>query len=254
MKLKKTISLMMAASCIVFGMTACSDNGNSNATTSGSTESGSVSSASNVDSNGISYTTTGVNQLEKPKSGDTVATISVKDYGDIKIRLFKDSAPKAYENFVTHAKAGYYDGVTFHRVMDEFMIQGGDPKGNGTGGESIWGDSFKPEIDSSLRHYRGALCMAQDSNYNIGSQFYIVQNDSMTDSILSQYGSNMTDEVRANYQKLGGTPWLDDSYTVFGQVYDGMKVVDKIAKAEVNSDDKPIKDIKITSVKISTVK
>lgn len=252
MKLKKTLSLMLAASCLTFGMTACSGSGDSAATGSGLTDSGSVSSS--ADANGITYTQTDADQLASPRSGDTVAIITVKDYGKIKIKLFKESAPKAYENFVTHARAGYYNGVIFHRVIEDFMVQTGDPEGTGLGGESIWGDSFKPEIDSSLRHYRGALAMAQDSYYNIGSQFYIVQNSKVTDSVMSQYSSSMTDEVAANYEELGGTPWLDNEYTVFGQVYEGMDIVDEIAGVDVDENSKPEKDIKISSIKISTVK
>ena len=78
-------------------------------------------------------------QFESPKDGQTVAEIVVKDYGSIKVMLFEEQAPKAVENFVTHAQEGYYDGLTFHRVIADFMIQGGDPTGDGTGGESIWG-------------------------------------------------------------------------------------------------------------------
>ena len=81
--------------------------------------------------------------LEKPKKGETIAIIKVKDYGEIKLKFFKDEAPKAVENFLTHAKNGYYNGQIFHRVINEFMIQGGDPTGTGTGGESIWKEPFR---------------------------------------------------------------------------------------------------------------
>ena len=81
--------------------------------------------------------------LEKPKKGETIAIIKVKDYGEIKLKFFKDEAPKAVENFLTHAKNGYYNGQIFHRVINDFMIQGGDPTGTGTGGESIWKEAFR---------------------------------------------------------------------------------------------------------------
>lgn len=81
--------------------------------------------------------------LENPKKGETIAIIKVKDYGEIKLKFFKDEAPKAVENFLTHAKNGYYNGQIFHRVINEFMIQGGDPTGTGTGGESIWKEPFR---------------------------------------------------------------------------------------------------------------
>ena len=81
--------------------------------------------------------------LEKTKKGETIAIIKVKDYGEIKLKFFKDEAPKAVENFLTHAKNGYYNGQIFHRVINDFMIQGGDPTGTGTGGESIWKEPFR---------------------------------------------------------------------------------------------------------------
>lgn len=98
-------------------------------------------------------------QLRQPAAGDTVATIKTS-MGDIKVVLFPDAAPKAVENFTTHAENGYYDGVIFHRVIPDFMIQGGDPLGKGIGGESIWGKPFKDEFSRDYHNLRGALCMA----------------------------------------------------------------------------------------------
>ena len=95
--------------------------------------------------------------------------------GVIKIRLFPDDAPKAVENFVTHAKEGYYDGLTFHRVINDFMIQGGDPTGTGMGGESIWGAPFEDEFSDYAYNFRGALSMANAGANTNGSQFFIVQ-------------------------------------------------------------------------------
>ena len=95
-------------------------------------------SADNID-----YITLQKEALENPKKGETIAIIKVKDYGEIKLKFFKDEAPKAVENFLTHAKNGYYNGQIFHRVINEFMIQGGDPTGTGTGGESIWKEPFR---------------------------------------------------------------------------------------------------------------
>lgn len=98
------------------------------------------------------------------------------DMGSITIRLFPQFAPKAVENFTTHAKNGYYDGLTFHRVIEDFMIQGGDPAGNGTGGESIWKAPFEDEFTDVLHNFRGALSMANSGANTNGSQFFIVQN------------------------------------------------------------------------------
>ena len=109
--------------------------------------------------------------------------------GDIEVMLFPEEAPKAVENFLTHAKEGYYNGISFHRVIKDFMIQGGDPNGDGTGGESIWGQSFEDEFSDDLHNFRGALCMANAGYHTNGSQFFIVQTGSpVTDknAILQQ--------------------------------------------------------------------
>ncbi|MEG0230141.1 MAG: peptidylprolyl isomerase, partial [Oscillospiraceae bacterium] len=112
-------------------------------------------------------------QFKAPEKGQQIATMKVKDFGDIKIMLFADEAPKAVENFATHAKDGYFDGLTFHRVIAEFMIQGGDPQGTGMGGESIWGEPFKDEFSPKLRNFTGALNMENSGPDTNVSQFYI---------------------------------------------------------------------------------
>ena len=126
-----------------------------------------------------------MNQLDRPQKGETIAVMHTS-LGDISIRLFPDKAPKTVENFVTHAKNGYYDGLKFHRVINDFMIQGGDPRGNGTGGESIWGDSFEDEFDVELHNLRGALSMANAGPNTNGSQFFIVQAKSVDPRLISQ--------------------------------------------------------------------
>lgn len=196
-------------------------------------------------------------QLEKPKTGDTVAVIKTS-MGEVSVRLFPEVAPKAVENFVTHSRNGYYNGLTFHRVMNEFMIQGGDPMGTGCGGESIWGKPFKDEFDLYARNYRGALSMANAGPGTNGSQFFIVQaHDAPANMIAQMEGMTKEDgfpqEVTENYKAVGGTPWLDFRHTVFGQVYDGMDIVDAIAGVKVGAGDKPVKAVTIDSITISTV-
>ena len=163
-------------------------------------------------------------------------------YGDITIKLFNKYAPLAVENFITHAKQSYYNNTIFHRVINNFMIQGGDPKGDGSGGESIWkgkdssidsGNGFKNEISKSLYNIRGAVSMANAGADTNGSQFFIVH----------------------NAYKKGGVPSLDGDYTVFGQVIKGMSVVDKIAEAKVEDSSsgeasKPVDPVKITNITI----
>ena len=195
-----------------------------------------------------------MNQLEKPAKGETIATMHTS-MGDISLRLFGDKAPKAVENFITHAKEGYYDGLIFHRVIRDFMIQGGDPNGTGTGGESIWGKPFEDEFDIELRNYRGALSMANAGPHTNGSQFFIVQSGSVPDGMLSQMEGlaeqGYPAEVTAQYREVGGTPWLDFRHTVFGQVFDGMDVVDAIAAPPVGAQDKPATDVVIQSIDIA---
>ncbi len=205
-------------------------------------------------------------QLEGVQKGDTIATIHT-NMGDIKVWFFPEYAPKAVENFTTHAKEGYYDNVTFHRVINNFMIQGGDPDGTGMGGESIWGAEFENEVTYDLRNFRGALCMANAGPDTNGSQFYIVQNKDIGDDYKQQLasldksediggglkaGDIYTDEVIAEYTNNGGYPSLDMGYTVFGQVYEGMDVVDAIAAVETDDNDKPLTDVVITGIEVGT--
>lgn len=192
-------------------------------------------------------------QFEKPAK-DAEVIVMKTSKGTIKMRLFPEKAPKTVENFVTHAKEGYYDGLTFHRVINGFMIQGGDPLGNGTGGESIWGDSFEDEFDVELHNLRGALSMANAGPNTNGSQFFIVQAKSVDPRLISQM-KNMSDsfpaETVAGYESVGGTPHLDFRHTVFGQVYDGMVVVDAIAAVKTGRNDMPVEDVLISSIDVS---
>ena len=191
-------------------------------------------------------------QLEKPVSGDTVAIMHTT-MGDIKIKLFKEETPKTFENFTTHAKNGYYNGLIFHRVIKDFMIQGGDPMGSGIGGESIWGRKFEDEFTPNLHNLRGALSMANAGPNTNGSQFFIVQADTCPANMLEQM-EDLPDafppECAKAYAEMGGTPWLDFRHTVFGQVYEGMDVVDKIANCKVGMNDKPMFDVTIESIEI----
>ncbi|MDT2753661.1 peptidylprolyl isomerase [Enterococcus pseudoavium] len=199
-----------------------------------------------------------LNKLELPQLTDKVADDQylvemVTTEGTIKLKLFPDQAPKAVENFVKHAKDGYYKDTPFHRVIKDFMIQGGDPKGDGTGGESIWKEGFDTENSNQLYNIRGALSMARsqsrDSN---GSQFFIVTNkEDVSDGLAIQY---YPEKIIEQYKK-GGAPNLDGEYTVFGQVTEGMDVVDKIAAGEVKdsgSGEKstPTKPVKVSEIKI----
>ena len=134
--------------------------------------------------------------------------------GDISLVLDADAAPKAVTNFMMLTQDGYYDGVTFHRVIDDFMIQGGDPTGTGSGGQSAYGGDFEDE-DNSIRMERGVLAMANAGSDTNGSQFFIIQAEA-------------------------GTPHLQGRHTAFGRVVEGMDVVDAIARVETDERDRPV--------------
>lgn len=171
--------------------------------------------------------------------------------GTIKIKLFPQYAPKAVENFIKHSEEGYYNGLIFHRVIPDFMIQGGDPSGNGTGGESIWGHPFEDEFSSNAYNIRGALSMANSGENTNGSQFFIVQNTKLDPQMKEQMEQvGYPKEIIEAYDKNGGTPWLDHRHTVFGQVIEGMDVVDKIANTPRDAKDKPNTDVKIEKIKV----
>ena len=243
-------------------------------------------------------------QLSAPKAGETVAILHTS-MGDMSVRFFPEAAPKTVENFLTHAKNGYYDGLIFHRVIEDFMIQGGDPKGNGSGGESIWGGKFEDEFDKNLHNLRGSLAMANSGPATNGSQFFINQggpsgktaaelkdacekNQESTeqqveiyyDQYVQVYGEQFTamyptvkhflyanltpaaelvpDEVWELYAKYGGSYHLDGAsryiggHTVFGQVYEGLDVLDAIAAVETDENDKPTTDVIINSIEVIT--
>jgi len=205
--------------------------------------------------------------MTPPEAGEEFVVIHT-NFGEIHIRLFPEIAPLAVENFVTHAVSGFYDDMIFHRVIDGFMIQGGDPLGTGLGGQSIWGRPFGDELTTRLRHVRGALSMANAGPFTNGSQFFIVQNsglhpydqaefehaltrlDEFSDALGLYLGDIYPAELIQHFLEHGGTPGLDFSHTVFGQVFYGMDVVDAIAAVAVSGNDRPIYDVVIERIEI----
>lgn len=187
--------------------------------------------------------------------GETVAEIKIKNYGSIWIRFFEDAAPKAVENFTTLAKEGYYDGLIFHRIIEDFMIQGGDDTGLGTGGKSIWGDPFEDEFNETLYPLKGSLCMANSGPNTNKSQFFLVQSSETYDEETMDYVSKQTniafnEEAKAAYKEVGGTPWLYMKHTVFGQIYEGLDLLDQIAAVPTDKKDRPLEDVVIETIRI----
>lgn len=188
-------------------------------------------------------------QLDLANVTGPKATIKT-NHGDIKVQLFPDQAPKAVENFVALAKDGYYDGIIFHRVIPDFMIQGGDPTGTGAGGESSFGGSFEDEFSPEAFNLNGALSMANAGPNTNGSQFFIVSNENVPAQMVDQMkDAGYPEEVVAAY-KNGGTPWLDFRHTVFGQVIEGMDVVKEISAVDRDAQDRPTEDVVMESVVI----
>lgn len=305
MYLQRLIALMSAGCLLLAG---CAQN----STSSDPSQSGAASSGpSSSPSDTTGWETGYLPQFADPESGTPIVTLHTT-MGDIRMMLFPQAAPKTVENFVTHCQEGYYDGLTFHRVIEGFMIQGGDPAGDGTGGESIWGTPFEDEFSEFLHNFRGAVSMANAGYGTNGSQFFIVQDgaaeypdstsrvtEENADQVLLQniylnkavYEATMkmyekaesgasqdelqafvdelnaglqqtmqqgiTDDMRARfgaamqkYIEVGGTPYLDYKHTVFGQVIEGMDVVDAIARVATDDNDKPETDVVINSTTV----
>ncbi|UXC64093.1 peptidylprolyl isomerase [Ligilactobacillus agilis] len=171
--------------------------------------------------------------------------------GDFAIKLFPKQAPKTVENFLGLVAKNYYDGIIFHRVIKDFMIQGGDPTGTGMGGQSLWGAPFEDEFSNELFNIRGALSMANAGPATNGSQFFIVQNQNIPAQMEEQMvAAGYPKEIIEAYRQ-GGTPWLDHRHTVFGQVVSGMEIVDEIANVETGIQDKPVEDVVIKTIEVS---
>jgi len=253
MNYKKTAMILVSSVMMLTLFTAC---GSKEKDVSTKQTSSSSSAKKKVDLNSLDLP-----QLDEGVSEDEYLVKMKTTEGDIEIKLFPKQAPLAVENFVTHAKEGYYNGVTFHRIVKNFMIQGGDPQGTGRGGESIWkgkdqkkdsGNGFKNEISNQLYNIRGALSMANAGPNTNGSQFFINQNtDDKSDGLLTEDNPKKIIEA----YKQGGNPDLDGNYTVFGQVVKGMDVVDKIANAEVKAGESGSSEVStpVNPVKIETI-
>ena len=189
-------------------------------------------------------------QLNEVNEKNPLVTVHTNQ-GDFTLELFPEVAPKTVENFVTHAKNGYYDGVIFHRVIEDFMIQGGDPTGTGMGGESIYGRTFEDEFSREAFNLYGTLSMANAGPNTNGSQFFIVTAKQVPAQMLKQLkDGGWPEEIVEEYAKVGGTPWLDHRHTVFGRVIEGMDVVLKIEGVKRNAQDRPLEDVVIESMDV----
>ena len=180
----------------------------------------------------------------------TVTTIHT-NLGDLKVKLFDDLAPKTVKNFVELAEKGYYNGVIFHRIIRDFMIQDGDPTGTGMGGESIYGEKFEDEFSENVFNIRGALSMANAGPNTNGSQFFIVQNENLPYDKSALVKGGWPEEIAEIYT-AGGTPHLDGRHTVFGQLAnaESFETLDRIAKEPTGFQDKPENDVEIIGIDV----
>ena len=199
-------------------------------------------------------------QFVQPAEGDIIAIFETS-LGEIRAVLYPDAAPMAVNNFAGLARTGYYDGTVIWRAEYGFVVQGGDADGTGSGGGTIWSNNPYPlEASDSLRHYAGALCAAFSAQGGTG-QFYFVQAlpDSVDKTLQSQLAeAGYPEEQVAAYKAAGGLPYLDNTDTVFGQVYQGMEVVDAIACADTVRTEggtdtfRPVEDIVISHITVTT--
>lgn len=195
-------------------------------------------------------------QQKKQSEPERIVEIST-DYGKMKIKLYNET-PKHRDNFIKLASEGFYNDLLFHRVINGFMIQGGDPTSKTAGPDAMLGGGdvgykVPAEIREDLIHKKGTLCAARDGNpekASSGCQFYVVQGKILTDQELDALDRNRTvkytEEQRKIYKTIGGTAFLDNNYTVYGEVIEGMDVIDKIAAVKTKPGDRPVQDVKMT--------
>lgn len=188
---------------------------------------------------------------KKAMEKEHIVSIST-DYGTMKVKLYNET-PQHRDNFLKLAKEGFYDSLLFHRVIKGFMIQGGDPQSkNAPAGKQLGGGdagyTIPAEFNPNLFHKKGALCAARTQNpakASSGCQFYIVQGKVFKNEELDKMGKTFSPEQRKAYTTVGGTPFLDMDYTVYGEVIEGMDVIDKIAAVQTAPGDRPVKDVQM---------
>ncbi len=279
--MKKLIILALAA-ILAFGTVACSSSVSEDEIGKITDETSVLENTSLVEKDTLVAVGTNEEvgfQLENPEVGEEVAIITT-NMGVIKLRFFPEIAPMTVYNFKKHAVDGYFDGLIFHRVIEDFMIQGGDPLGNGTGGESVWGADFEDEFSDKLLNIRGSVAMANAGPATNGSQFFINTNTAVPDwdyneqiyqdmylpnedLFYAQYGfypvntDLITDAIKEVY-KDGGNLNLDgalnaggNGHTVFAQVYEGLEIADQISTVEADAMyNKPTEDVIIEKIEI----
>lgn len=194
-------------------------------------------------------------------TGDGYTYVLIEtEYGDMKARLY-NSTPQHRDNFIKLANEGFYDDLLFHRVINGFMLQGGDPTSKDAAPGTplgMGGPGYEIDAEIGALHMKGALAAARNGNpqkRSSGSQFYVVHGQPVTEAALDQMAQRKnqayTPEQKQLYVELGGTPQLDFDYTVFGEVVEGYDVIDAIAAVPTDGSDRPVQDVKM---KVSVIK
>ena len=249
-KLRKFAALTMTIAMMTACFTACGDIDKSSSSSEGSSA---AAEQSEAEAPADSKSQEIVN-FTAPQEGEDILVLKIKDKGEVKIKLFPEEADKGVENIKGLCDKNYYDGVIFHRIIKDFMIQGGDPTGTGMGGESIFGDKFDGGASDKLINCAGAVVYANSgSTATNGSQFYIVTGtkyDAASMQAIEANGFSFSDAAKKIYAEDGGAPWLDGGYTVFGQVFDGLDVVFDVQNVSTDESDKPLEDVVIESMKV----
>lgn len=193
---------------------------------------------------------------QSPGSKERIVEVTTS-FGKMKIKLYNET-PQHRDNFIKLASEGFYNDLLFHRVIKDFMIQGGDPQSKDAPADKMLGSGdvgykIPAEFNPALYHKKGALAAARDNNpekASSGCQFYIVHGRKFADEDLNSFESRMgfkyTEQQRNDYKTIGGTPHLDRNYTVFGEVIEGLDVIDKIAAVQTKPGDRPVQDVKMT--------
>lgn len=230
MMLKKALSMVLTV-CICFCLVSC---------------------GKKEDSSNGEKTVSPIRQLNSPAEGDTVVTI-VTDKGTIKAVIYDDLVPNTAQNFIALAESGYYDGMVIHKVIKDFVMQFGDKTLKGDGGDSFSGKGVTPEYRDDLHSYKGSLGMVVYGDGLQYSQFFIVAGGAVSDEyVAAMQKAGYSQDVIDTFVKLGGQPGFDYVYTVFGQVFEGMDIVEQITSQETDKYNRPKKDITVSTVTIST--